>query len=244
MALIDIDRIVPRLAVRKGIAWGTDAPTEDSDVLHICLPSGHFTDIRFPISGKNGCGPLWTFAGHSTFRKIPALAPSDIAIHQGWYQIVRGQFAHPIDSTGNFVDDYHSDIVDLSSGNGDQMETGMLGNPDTGAFIHYKEYWTLKQAISYPCVRAVFEKEGDGHGLLKGQMIRVGETIQGVRQVKEKECEAGQWTLVKEDWQIDPRSVDTAAASFPHHWLSQERRVGDKIEHAGRQWRVVEAVSG
>ncbi|WVF72556.1 hypothetical protein IAT40_007373 [Kwoniella sp. CBS 6097] len=175
--LSSIDNVIPRLAVRKGIAWATQAPIEDSDVLHICLPSGHFTDIRFAHETTPNAGVLWAFAGHSTFKKLPALATENNTVYDGWNQIVRGQFAHPIDSAGDFTNDYHSDIINLPSGGGDQLETGMLDESETGKFIIYKEYWTLpKDTTLFPCVRGVFEKEGGGHGLLKGQLIRVGDT--------------------------------------------------------------------
>lgn len=246
MALVNIDNLLPRLAVRKGIAWGIDAPIEDSDVLHMCLPSGHFTDTRFATDPAASTGLLWAFAGRSTFARLPDLAGKSEqgAIWQGWSQNIRGEFAHPIDSTGNFTDNYHSDIIDLGSGNGDQLETGMLGNPETGAFIHYKEFWTLsKDTTLYPCARAVFEREGEGHGLLAGQIIRVGNHIQGVRQVKEKEVDAGRWVVQEGgEWKVDPRSTPGANESFPVDWLAGKRKVGDRLEHAGREWRIEEAV--
>lgn len=220
------------LAVRNGIAWGLDKPEEDSSVLVIGTPSGHYIDIRFALSGPSTQGPFWAFAGKSSYT---TLSTARDGMSGGWGQVVRGEWAHPIDSMGNFEGKDYADVITLQ--NGDQIETGVLEHPETGKPTQFKEYWTRPEdwKVVTPIVRAVFiENEEE-----KGVMIRVGSWVQAIRQISNDKVEVARWRQTSGQWEEDALSKQ-AAKEFPIDWIRDARTEGDSTTCAGRRWSVVE----
>ncbi len=220
------------LAIRQGISWGLDQPTEDSAVLVTGTPSGHYIDIRFALSGPSTSGPLWAFAGTS---KYTALSSPDTTTTGGWDQVIRGEWAHPIDSMGNFEGKDHADIITLQ--NGDQIETGVLEHPETGKPSQFKEYWTKPKddAVFSPVVRAEHKERGE----VKGMMIRVGRWAQAIRQL-DGTVEVGRWKQINGEWKEDELSAQNEK-DFPVDWLVQQRGEGETTLSGGKEWVIVES---
>lgn len=222
------------LATRQGIAWGLDAPTEDSSVLVTGTPSGHYIDIRFALSGPSTAGPFWAFAGSATYAPIPGPSTSE-GVSPGWSKGIRGEWAHPIDSMGLVDSTDKADVFDLP--NGDQVEFGVLEHPETGEPTLFKEYWTLPESAERrsPVARAVYEDE-EG---LKGMIIRVGDWVQAIRQTGKTEVQVGRWRL-KGEWEKYEKSSEGAESVFPVDWVVGDRSAGDSTELHGRVWKLVE----
>lgn len=224
------------LATRQGIAWGLDAPADDSSVLVTGTPSKWYIDIRFALDGPSTEGVFWAFAGQATY--TPLASGSAAGVSAGWSQAMLGEWAHPIDSMGNVDGVDRADIFTLPGG--DQVEFGTLEHPDTGEMSLFKEYWTKPANTDDAEIfaRAVYEENGQ----VKGLMIRVGGWIQGIRQTSDKAVEVGRWRK-ETGWNADilsPREVDQA---FPWSWLSETRQSGDEQTCQGRKWTVVESFS-
>lgn len=224
----------PTLAVRNGIAWGLEAPSEDSSVLVTGTPSGHYIDIRFALSGPSTEGPFWAFSGKSTYT---TLASSSNAQFGGWGQVIRGEWAHPIDSMGNFDGTDKADVIEL--GNGDQVEFGLLEHPETGEPSQFKEYWTRPEGYNKEddetWARAVFEEDGK----LKGVLIKAGRWVQGIIQMTDNEVRVGRWKLDGE-WILDNKSSVGPKESFDVDWLVDAKRENDTVQVDGRSWKIVE----
>ena len=227
----------PTLATRQGIAWGLDAPAEDSSVLVTGTPSGHYIDIRFALEGPSTEGPFWAFAGTATYTPIPGESTS-AGVSPGWSKGIRGEWAHPIDSMG-FVDSTDkADVFDLP--NGDQVEFGLLDHPDTGIPTLFKEYWTLPESAETrsPCVRAVFA-DAAGQGM-DGVIIRVGDWAQAIRQTGKTAVQVGRWRRSEGAWVRDDKSSEGVDDVFPVEWIVGDRREGEQLDFGGRAWKIEE----
>jgi hypothetical protein len=221
----------PTLATRHGITWGLDAPTEDSSVLVTGTPSGHYIDVRFALTGAPTEGPFWAFAGQSTYKPLPSDGCSS-----GWGQVVRGEWAHPIDSMGNFEGKDYADVMTFP--NGDQIETGMLEHPETGKPSQFKEYWTKPEDADayYPIARAVYQQDGKDRGV----MIRVGKWIQAIRQVSDTQVEVGRWREQAGSWVEEGLSAQSGQKSFPIEWFVASGKQGESVAMDEQNWTVVE----
>lgn len=224
----------PTLATRQGIAWGLDAPSEDSSVLVTGTPSGHYIDIRFALEGPSTSGPFWAFAGHATYTPIPGQSIG-AGVSPGWSKGIRGEWAHPIDSMGLVSSTDKADVFDLP--NGDQVELGVLEHPETGVPTLFKEYWTAPESAQArtPCVRAVIADAAS-----KGMMIRVGDWVQAIRQIGETEVQVGRWRRVRGQWVEDEKSSAGMDAVFPLEWIVGDRREGEKVDFGSRPWKIEE----
>jgi len=226
------------LATRKGVAWGLEAPIEDSSVLVIGAPSKWYIDIRFALEGPSTEGPFWAFAGQAKYSPLASGSTADNGLSPGWGEAMRGEWAHPIDSMGNVEGIDRADVFTLP--NGDQVEFGTLEHPETGQMSLFKEYWTKPENAenSETYARAMFEEDGQ----VKGVIIRVGKWMQGIRQVSGQTVEVGRWRL-QGSWIADQYSPSGSEEVFPWLWLSEEHQNGEVHECAGRQWRLVESSS-
>lgn len=243
MPLASLDSGKPTLATRSGISWGIDAPSEDSSVLVTGTPSGHYIDIRFALSGPSTQDPFWAFSGQSTYSSLSVPSAGDSQANgtsAGWAEVIRGEWAHPIDSMGNFSGTDKADVITLASG--DQVEFGLLAHPDTGLPSLFKEYWT-RPADYAPedddvWARAGYESEGE----VKGVMIRVGKFVQGIIQLSDNEVLVGRWKLGTTEWQMDEKSDPRANVAFDVDWLVSKDR-SEEVQIDGRSWKIVEESS-
>ncbi|GFZ48288.1 hypothetical protein JCM24511_06036 [Saitozyma sp. JCM 24511] len=243
----------PGIASRKGIAWGTSPPSEDSSVLVLTTPGRHYVDVRFALSGPATEGVFWAFAG--TVKYTAQVSPSSTSapgsassasgsesesgLSPGWSRAMVGEWSHPIDSMGNYDGIDRADIFNLD--NGDQVEFGTLENPDTGKVELFKEYWSRPDNADelYPCVYARIEGEGE----TKGMVIRVGNLAQGIVQSQGK-VRVVRWRKsagAGEGWEEDARSDEGAAGRIPIAWICEgERRVGERTQSDEISWVVDE----
>jgi hypothetical protein len=231
---------------------GYEPPTEDADVLVLTAPSSKFVDIRFPklyepSKPLAAYDTFWAFSGVSK-TSFPASADGfemPLAAHCVW--------THDIDSRGPGIED-EGDMFLLQ--NGDAMEVGTMQNPKTGKHEMYKEYWTepaqgeqIEKKL--PCVVAEAIDEAQRS---QGLIIRIGPFCQGVlRPEHDKDgIVAERFTLdnSKTTWNRDERSGHMLqthgrgkfkGSILPNLWLcSKERALGDRCEHNGVEWIVIE----
>lgn len=218
------------VSTRQGIAWGLAPRSEDSSVLVLTSPSRHYVDIRYALVGEATAGPFWAFAGQVTYTALPGL---DGSTGVG----LRGEWRHPIDSMGNVDGVDRADLFDLA--NGDQIEIGLLENPETGKEDRFMEYWTrpVESSQNDRCVVASLEEGGKMTGLA----IQVGDRAQGIRQVSgvDTGVVTTRWLRVDGLWNRDTMG-DANKDNIPMEWLLQEgRSLGDR--HAGgKEWTIIE----
>lgn len=233
----------PLISTRRGIAWGLAPRSEDSSVLVLTSPQRYYVDIRFALDGEPTAAPFWAFAGQVTYTQLPGLGDEEPVG-------IRGEWNHPIDSMGNTEGVDRADLFLLD--NGDQIEVGLLENPETGKEDRFMEYWTRPKSSNAKasttengetgdsrCTVAILE-EGDK---TIGIAIRVGNYAQGIQQSAESACGVLVTRYSKEsgesgDWKKDPMNNDQED-KIPLQWLLQDRKVGD-TKSGGAAWRVVE----
>lgn len=221
------------ISTRRGIAWGLSAPDEDSSVLVLTSPERYYIDIRFALEGPATSGPFWAFAGQVTYAALSATTDSGLAPNlSGWGQVgLRGEWNHPIDSMGNTSGVDRADLFDLA--NGDQIEVGLLENPDTGKEDRFMEYWTKPDGYRAEDVSSytVAKLHGD-KGELEGLAIRIGGFAQGMRTVMEDGrvgVKVARWSRGEGTWSRDERS-DATEQDIPMAWLVGNREMGDRLE--------------
>lgn len=227
------------VSTRRGIAWGLAPPTEDSSVLVLTSPERHYVDIRFALEGPSTAGPFWAFAGRVSYTALVGPGQAG-ATATSWGIGMRGEWNHPIDSYGNSEGVDKADLFNLA--NGDQIEVGLLENPETGKEDRFMEYWTkpdgydaAAQGSTTPCVVAKLEKDGQ----LVGLAIRVGGFAQGIRLVEGGGVMVARWTKQSE-WVRDDRGNEEKH-SVPMEWLvDEQRQLSDETVNESEKWVVVE----
>jgi hypothetical protein len=228
----------PLISTRRGIAWGLDPRKEDSSVLVLTSPTRYYVDIRYALVGKPTAGPFWAFGGQVTYTALPGL-------DEGSGVGIRGEWNHPIDSMGNTEGVDRADLFTLD--NGDQIEVGLLENPETGKEDRFMEYWTKPSSLdvsrkgaNLPYTVAVLHHEEK----LIGLAIRVGDFAQGIRQVvgSESGVLTARWTYESESggWQ-EAAMGDGKEDDIPMRWLLAERKLDD-VHFGAEQWTIVELV--
>lgn len=222
------------VSARRGIAWGLAPRSEDSSVIVLTSPSRYYVDIRFALEDKPTAGPFWAFGGQVAYTSLPGLQ------HEPQVGI-RGEWNHPIDSMGNTEGVDRADLFTLD--NGDQIEVGLLENPQTGKEDRFMEYWTTprmnkdrREDTDRPCTVAILQ---EGSRTI-GMAIRVGDYAQGIRQTSSSECGVlvTRWLRDTERWQQDPMSNDKDN-SIPMQWLFDDRQLND-IKPGAERWTIVE----
>ncbi|ERF76704.1 hypothetical protein EPUS_02243 [Endocarpon pusillum Z07020] len=146
----------PSVSVRKGIAWGTNPPSEPTSTLVLTSAKSYYVDIRFSLTGPTATSPphYWAFAGtsKSTFPPRNPISPPHhptppptrethpisfpCSTHTTWTRFLdsRGDITTPDDGTTYLLH------------NGDCLETGQMINPDTRILQSYQELWTSPPA--------------------------------------------------------------------------------------------------
>ena len=226
----------PLISTRRGIAWGLNPRKEDSSVLVLTSPNRYYVDVRYALQGKPTGGPFWAFGGQVTYTALPDL-------NEGPGVGIRGEWNHPIDSMGNTEGVDRADLFVLE--NGDQIEVGLLENPETGKEDRFMEYWTIPPSLDIsrnhaetPYTVAVLRHQEK----LIGLAIRVGDFAQGIRQVDGPESGVltARWTYESEssNWQGTAMG-DAKEDDIPMGWLLGARKLNDV--HPGiEQWTIVE----
>ena len=239
----------PSISVRRGIAWGFDDPTEDSDVLVLTSESGLYVDIRFAkANGPQTNAINWAFAGSCDMTVSPGAvtalngAQSQDDPVSGFPCMAHGTWDHVIDSDPTFTGVDEGDIFLLA--NGDSIEIGTMVNPKTRKEDMYKEYWTAPRPAPItrnPCVAAKMDGPDD-----KGFLIRIGDLIQGIARFG-SDMWLERWSRShanNNSWDRDPRSKsgdDQKDVMIPSMWIAEDRRrLGDRIQTNGRTWEIVE----
>jgi hypothetical protein len=225
----------PLISTRRGIAWGLGPRNEDSSVIVLTSPNRYYIDVRFALVGDPTAGPFWAFGGQVKYSGLSGL---DDKPGVG----IRGEWNHPIDSMGNTEGVDRADLFTLD--NGDQIEVGLLENPETGKEDRFMEYWTSPTSTEAgvngpndsPYAVAVL-KEGNK---LVGMAIRVGDYAQGIRQSTQSPCGilVTRWMRGFGDWEKDTMSNDEEDA-IPIQWLMEARTLGD-IKSGVEAWTIVE----
>lgn len=226
----------PLISTRRGIAWGLDPRKEDSSVLVLTSPTRYYVDIRYALVGNPTGGPFWAFGGQVTYTALPAL-------DEGPGVGIRGEWNHPIDSMGNTDGVDRADLFTLD--NGDQIEVGLLENPETGKEDRFMEYWTKPASLDIspevadtPYTVAVLHHDQK----LAGLAIRVGDFAQGIRQVVRPESGVltARWTYTSESGRWQEAAIgDGKEDDIPMLWLLGERELNDV--HSGLEhWTIVE----
>ncbi|RMD41852.1 hypothetical protein DV735_g3296, partial [Chaetothyriales sp. CBS 134920] len=225
----------PSISIRKGIAWGYQAPYEDTDTIVLTAPSSRFVDIRLPRKQQHDpSGPL---ADHPAFWAITGTSSTVFPGTQEapFPHVAHGQWKHDIDSKGPGITD-EGDMFVLE--NGDVAEVGIMANPQTGRDEMYKEYWTSPPAptaaeVDTPSTRGLAITIGDYF-----QAILLSSTA-GQAPVLSVE----RWTrqTPSSPWTRDNRSGNASVAASSEQndsslestlclWLTQQgRQQGDEL---------------
>lgn len=243
----------PSISVRRGIAWGFDDPTEDSDVLVLTSESGLYVDIRFAKASRPQTNAInWAFAG-SCEMTVSAGAMTALNGTQsqddpvsGFPCMAHGKWDHVIDSDPTFTGVDEGDIFLLA--NGDSIEIGTMVNPKSGKQEMYKEYWTAPKPAPItlnPCIAAIMDGPDD-----KGFLIRIGDLLQGIAR-SGSDMWLERWSRShgnEGSWDKDPRSKigdDQEDVMIPSMWIAEDRRrLGDRLQAKGRTWEIVEVYDG
>ncbi|KAF7502638.1 hypothetical protein GJ744_005413 [Endocarpon pusillum] len=147
----------PSVSVRKGIAWGTNPPSEPTSTLVLTSTKSYYVDIRFSLTGPTATSPphYWAFAGtsKSTFPPLhPIISPHHQPTPPSTRETHSISFPCSIHTTWTRYLDSRGDITTPDQGttyllhNGDCLETGTMINPDTGTWQSYQELWTSPPA--------------------------------------------------------------------------------------------------
>lgn len=232
MVLGSIDQ-QPRAIVstRRGIAWGLNPRGEDSSVLVLTSPDRHYVDIRFSLDGEPTAGSFWAFAGNVTYTALPGVGEdSPVGI--------RGEWDHPIDSMGNTESVDKADLFTLE--NGDQIEIGLMENPDTGRDDRFMEYWTSPTSTRDSDHDMYVVAKLEEKGRTVGMVIRVGIYAQGIRQMTGSSTAVvvERWSRATGEWVRDARG-NAEAGEIPMLWVLGATEAG-QVGPGGAGWAIIE----
>lgn len=215
------------LSTRLAIAWPPDIPPyENTDTLVLSFPSNHFIDLR-PLKSFHSLD--WGMAGHQSTIQTPDGDKSILL----FFQLIKATFIHTVDSR---VPKDPLSVKDegwfKKLPNGDDLEIGMMMNPETGRIMAYEEIW---RTIPVDGKRFILlESSGAKDKTFIG---RIGNYFQGIG-TTDGRINARRSELINGNWEVLFSIGDEN--TLPIIEEQESWKEGDEIEFQRRLWRILD----